>query len=65
MKRCTAGRLFGMQTLVGTQFPELDFCALAQGHGVAARAAQDLPTLDAALAWSLAAAGTLVEAEVA
>lgn len=60
------GRLFGMQSLVGTQFPELDFCALAQGHGVAARAAHDLPTLDAALAWSLAAAGpTVVEAEVA
>lgn len=60
------GRHFGMQTLVGTQFPELDFCALAQGHGVPARHAADAAALDAALAWSLAADGpTLVEAEVA
>lgn len=59
------GRHFGMQQLVGTQFPELDFCALAQGHGVPARLATDAATLDAALAWSLEAAGpTLVEAVI-
>jgi benzoylformate decarboxylase len=59
------GRHFGMQQLVGTQFPELDFCALAQGHGVPARVATDAATLDAALAWSLEAAGpTLVEAVI-
>ncbi|MDP3548847.1 MAG: benzoylformate decarboxylase [Novosphingobium sp.] len=60
------GRHFGMQSLVGTQFPELDFCALAQGHGVVSRRAEDAATLDAALQWSFAADGpTLVEAVVA
>ncbi|MFY7835532.1 MAG: benzoylformate decarboxylase [Novosphingobium sp.] len=60
------GRHFGMQSLVGTQFPELDFCALAQGHGVVARRAEDAAALNAALQWSFAAAGpTLVEAVVA
>jgi benzoylformate decarboxylase len=59
------GRHFGMQELVGTQFPELDFCLLAQGHGVSARRADDAGSLDSALSWSLAAAGpTLVEAVV-
>lgn len=60
------GRHFGMQSLVGTQFPELDFCALAQGHGVAARRAEDAAALDAALQWSFGADGpTLVEAVIA
>ena len=59
------GRIFGMQTLVGTQFPELDFCKLAEGHGVAARRASDAVGLDEALRWSFAASGpTLVEVEV-
>lgn len=59
------GRHFGMQTLVGTQFPELDFCKLAEGHGIAARRADDAASLEAALRWSLAAAGpSLVEAVV-
>ena len=59
------GRLFGMQSLVGTQFPELDFCALAAGHGITGRSAADAASLDAALAWSLAADGpTLVEAVI-
>lgn len=59
------GRHFGMQTLVGTQFPELDFCKLAEGHGVAARRAEDAASLEAALRWSLSAEGpTLVEALV-
>ena len=59
------GRLFGMQSLVGTQFPELDFCALATGHGISGRTATDAASLDAALAWSLAADGpTLVEAVI-
>ena len=54
-----------MQTLVGTQFPELDFCKLAEGHGVAARRAEDAASLEAALRWSLSAEGpTLVEALV-
>ncbi|MBB3858780.1 benzoylformate decarboxylase [Novosphingobium hassiacum] len=59
------GQHFGMQQLVGTQFPELDFCKLAEGHGMSARRADDAANLDAALRWSLAADGpTLVEANV-
>lgn len=59
------GRIFGMQSLVGTQFPELDFCKLAEGHGVAARRASDAASLDEALRWSFAASEpTLVEVEV-
>lgn len=59
------GRHFGMQQLVGTQLPELDFCKLAEGHGLEARRAEDAVSLEAALKWSLAAAGpTLVEAVV-
>jgi benzoylformate decarboxylase len=62
----TFGRHFGMQSLVGTQFPELDFCALAKGHGIESRHASDAASLDAALTWSFAAAGpTLVEVVVA
>jgi benzoylformate decarboxylase len=54
-----------MQTLVGTQFPELDFCKLAEGHGVMARRANNAASLDEALRWSFAATGpTLVEVEV-
>lgn len=59
------GRHFGMQKLVGTKFPELDFCKLAEGHGVAARSVEDAASLAAALRWSLSADGpTLVEAVV-
>lgn len=59
------GRHFGMQQLVGTQFPELDFCKLAEGHGIVARRAEDAASLDEALRWSLAAdVPTLVEAVV-
>lgn len=59
------GQHFGMQELVGTQFPELDFCKLAEGHGLTARRAHDAASLDQALRWSFAATGpTLVEAVV-
>lgn len=59
------GQHFGMQQLVGTQFPELDFCKLAEGHGMSARRATDPTSLDEALRWSLATKGpTLVEANV-
>ncbi len=62
----TFGQHFGMQQLVGTQFPELDFCKLAEGHGMNARRADDAASLDEALRWSFAAGGpTLVEANVA
>jgi benzoylformate decarboxylase len=59
------GRKFGMQSLPGTQLPHLDFCALAQAQGVAARRADTAAALDEALAWSFAAdVPTLVEAVV-
>lgn len=60
------GHHFGMQELVGTKFPELDFCKIAEGHGLTARRAVDAASLDAALSWSLASKEpTLVEAIVA
>ncbi len=56
------GRLFGLQQTVGTQLPEIDFCALARGQGVPARSAANAAELDAALTASFGAAGpTLVE----
>ncbi|MBX9884300.1 MAG: benzoylformate decarboxylase [Novosphingobium sp.] len=59
------GRKFGMQSLPGTQLPDLDFCALAQAQGVAARRAETADALDAALQWSFAAnVPSLVEAVV-
>jgi benzoylformate decarboxylase len=59
------GRRFGIQKLPGTQLPDLDFCALAQAQGVAARRAETAAELDEALAWSFAAdVPSLVEAVV-
>jgi benzoylformate decarboxylase len=49
------GRHFGLQGLVGTQLPAIDFCALARGQGLRALAADSLDNLDAALAEALAA----------
>ncbi|WP_353228621.1 benzoylformate decarboxylase [Novosphingobium sp.] len=60
------GRLFGMQTVAGTDLTGLDFCGLAAAQGLAARRVADLGDLDAALAWSFAnAAPTLVEVMIA
>ena len=54
-----------MQSLPGTQLPHLDFCALAQAQGVAARRADTAEALDEALKWSFAAdVPSLVEAVV-
>ena len=44
------GEHFGLARLPGTQLPHLDFCALAQGHGVAAVRVEQCDELDAALA---------------
>ena len=56
------GRHFGLDQVEGTDLSGIDFCAIAQGHGVAARRAETPDQLDAALAWSLGEAGpTLVE----
>jgi benzoylformate decarboxylase len=59
------GRHFGLQSLMGTQVPELDFVRIAEGQGLQAERASDATTLRAALARSFAADGpTLVEAVV-
>jgi benzoylformate decarboxylase len=56
------GRVFGLQETVGTRLPEIDFCALARGQGIAATRVDSVATLDAALAKSFAASKpTLVE----
>jgi len=54
------GKLFGLAQLPGTRLPQLDFCALAQGHGVAALRAERCDQLDAALATAFAAPGPLL-----
>lgn len=60
------GRLFGMQSVEGTDLSGLDFCGLAGAQGVAARRVDAAVEIDAALAWSFAAAGpTLVEMMIA
>ncbi|KPF80813.1 thiamine pyrophosphate-dependent enzyme [Novosphingobium sp. AAP93] len=59
------GRKFGMQSLPGTQLPHLNFCALAEAQGVAARRTDTAAALDEALKWSFAAdVPSLVEAVV-
>lgn len=56
------GRHFGLSHVEGTDLSGIDFCAIARGHGVAARRAETPDELDAALAWSFGEAGpTLVE----
>ena len=56
------GRLFGMQTVAGTDLSGLDFCGLAAAQGLAARRVDAPGDVDTALAWSFAtSAPTLVE----
>ncbi|WP_338466046.1 benzoylformate decarboxylase [Novosphingobium sp. ZN18A2] len=56
------GRVFGMQQLVGTALPHLDFVALAQGQGVPATRVEKSADLDAALSKNFASHGpSLVE----
>ncbi|MEL0250969.1 MAG: benzoylformate decarboxylase [Novosphingobium sp.] len=60
------GRHFAMQDLPGTQLPDLDFCALAEGQGVRATRVGSAAELDDALRASFAADHpTLVEVSVA
>lgn len=49
------GRHFGLDRTVGTQLPGIDFCALAQGQGVAAERVELPDKLEAALRCSFAA----------
>ena len=59
------GRMFGLQRLVGTQLPGLDFVALAEGQGVRARLVASPHELDAALGWSFDAPGpTLLDVRI-
>jgi benzoylformate decarboxylase len=60
------GRRFGQQRTIGTNLPDIDFCALAQGQGVTAIAVDRTDTLDEALrtAFSTLAEPTLVEVAV-
>lgn len=56
------GRHFGLERVEGTDLSGIDFCAIARGHGLAARRAETPAELDAALAWSFGEAGpTLVD----
>ena len=56
------GRHFGLDQVEGTDLSGIDFCAIAQGHGISSRRAETPDQLDAALAWSFGEAGpTLVE----
>ena len=56
------GRHFGLERVEGTDLSGIDFCAIARGHGLAARRAETPAELDAALAWSFGKAGpTLVD----
>lgn len=55
-------KVFAMNAMPGTDIAGLDFVALAEGQGVAARRVSEVGDLEAALAWSLNQAGpTLVE----
>ena len=60
------GEHFGLARLPGTQLPHLDFCALAQGHGVAALRVERAEQLPAALRQAFAsAAPMLVDVHIA
>jgi benzoylformate decarboxylase len=60
------GRYFGLQRTVGTDLPDIDFCALAQGQGVEATAVESCEALDDALATAFTTVSkpTLVEVAV-
>ena len=60
------GRYFGLQRTVGTELPDIDFCALAQGQGVEGISVDGADALDEALRTAFAnqTAPTLVEVAV-
>lgn len=60
------GRRFGMNAVVGTDLPGLDFVGLAEAQGLEGQRVTSADTLDAALSRSLAVSGpSLVEVVVA
>lgn len=57
---------FGMNHVPGCDLTGLDFVKLAEGHGIAARMADTVESLDEALQWSFAAEGpTLLDIRIA
>lgn len=59
------GRHFGLQRTYGTDLGGLDFCQIAEGHGMAAERVEEPGAVEAALLRSFAARGpTLIEAMV-
>jgi benzoylformate decarboxylase len=59
------GRVFGMQRVVGTDLPQIDFCALASGQGLKGTRVDSATSLDEALAASFrASVPTIVEVVV-
>jgi benzoylformate decarboxylase len=57
---------FGMNHVPGCDLTGLDFVKLAEGHGIEARLADTVETLDEALQWSFAANGpTLLDLRIA
>jgi len=59
------GKHFGLDHLVGTHLPAIDFCAVSQGLGISARQVTSRADLDGALLQSFTATGpTLVEVVV-
>jgi benzoylformate decarboxylase len=48
------GRHFGLQRTVGTNLPDIDFCALARGQGVKAVSVDRCEVLDDALSSAFA-----------
>ena len=60
------GRYFGLQRTVGTELPDIDFCALARGQGVEAISVDHTDALDEALPTAFAnfTGPTLVEVAV-
>lgn len=59
------GRHFGLDDIVGTQLPELDFAGLAKSQGMASRIVTASGQLNSALEWSFGArVPTLVEVVV-
>ena len=60
------GRRFGLDNIVGTQLPGIDFVALAEGQGVRGRRVETAEALDDVLSASLASSKpSLVEVVVA
>jgi benzoylformate decarboxylase len=58
------GRHFGLQRTLGTDLPNIDFCALARGQGVKAIAVNRRDVLDDALHSAFATTGEPVLVEV-